>query len=423
MLILKYFFSIVLVIAGIIAAAGFAILFTTGGSWWLVEHLASDYISTGQLVIEKMNGNLARGMVFTNIEAKGFKKIPAESTLKIDQLILKVPFFDYRNPRLNILNGRLQLPSSEPIVFSGNINGRFLDLNIFCHGLVVEDILRSVSVPPALKRVNGGINDVDLYVVGYFKEPSINGTFYVEHLRRFGTTFDNAPGMLALKFASRNQEFTMKGVIRVDAGLLAARRIKVNLDPSRVLFHGPMRSTTFDLAGSSQVEETKINITLRGTARRPELTLTSNPPAQQDKLLFMLVTGKGWAKTESMLTQGRVSMDIVRDFVDYFLFSGSGDKMANAFGIEDVYLKFTGETRGIGIQKGRLGVGYSVQQTRQELHNVQTQTEKFEGDYVVTRNVSLGVEHAYALNQEPGQSPQGETLPDDRVLIKFRTNF
>jgi len=169
---------------------------------------------------------------------------------------------------------------------------------------------------------------------------------------------------------------------------------------------------------------------LQGTVNEPKLTLSSNPPLTQELLLVMLATGRAWGSTQGALQSGRMSADLIKDFVDYFLFAGTGSKIAKRFGISDISLIYRNETNTMGLNTSlsdKIKLGYEVESPQEDCKgNVDnTTTHTVKGEVKLTDSISVNAEKQ--LNQLKTQQFEEEVKQveegEEKLYLKFKKKF
>ncbi|MBU1147745.1 MAG: translocation/assembly module TamB, partial [Candidatus Omnitrophica bacterium] len=173
----------------------------------------------------------------------------------------------------------------------------------------------------------------------------------------------------------------------------------------------------------SNVEGIKINIALKGAMKEPDIKLSSEPSFPKERLLLMLATNKSWKMTEGALVKGQMSPDVAKDFLDYFLFAGSGGRLAQYFGLKDVTFQLNGKTKGAGVKKdvtNNLDVRYAIEKEEAKEKNGST-VQKLGSEYKFTDTIAVDAERE--LKQEKANEEQDKATSDDRVLLKYKKSF
>lgn len=402
------------------------ILFTTKGIETLLTSVLSRHAEKENIEYFGLEGTLVQGVTFDNIELKNLKDFPEGTVLQIQRLFVNLTSIGIDGLEVEIENGRLRLPDSETIVINGILKNELLDFNVFSNGLIVESLLEYFpSVRSSAFKVTGSVSSIDLFIKGDYLNPAVTGSFVIDHVNYKGILLSEAEGDLDLILSDLNDDIQLKGEVSVRSGMVKSKRTIVRLDKSKVFFSGPPTNPGFNLKGESKIEKIKINIELKGTLEKPDLILTSEPSLPKEKIMLMLATGKSWKGAEESLQQGVFTTSLTKDFIDYFIFAGKGNKFAEKFGLSELSINFDKEKSGIAVKKTlteAFGVGYGVEQTK-ENGQVKDVTQKLEGEINVTNKLSVGVEREIkqTLPSEVLSEPVVEN--NDKVLLKYKKSF
>lgn len=401
------------------------LIFTNSGSTFIVKTALSKYTRSKSVNIKKSEGSLAQTLVFHDIEIKDSKILCCDNLVKIHRLEVYFKSFNLRGVNVKIDNGRLQLSASELIVFQGGLKKSILEGNIYSKGFNVEGLAGLFPEIKELKDISGSISGIDIYIKGTVLEPKFSGKCQIDKLIRNGFTLSNCSTLFNLQLKDVNKEPKLNGTISLNSGTISGPKTAlINLRESKISLFGDPKKASLGLKGASNVEGTKITIVLKGTFDKPELKLTSDPPLPQERLLVMLITGKSWKATETALTKGQFSPDLVKDFVDYFIFSGSGNKLAQQLGISDISVTFEQQKKGLGVKKAitdKIDASYAVEQA-QAKEEMPIITQKLGGEYKVTESISVGAEKELKQESKPETSFE-EQKANDKVTIKFKKTF
>ena len=417
-----YTFAIFSVLIGSIV---YYLAFTHKGSNFIARSILTGYVETEDVDIKKTSGNLSEALVYQDIEFHDLKWLPKGNLLKIQRLEISVSSFSLQGLNIKIQNGRLTFSGSEAILFYGDYQNGVLNVSAYTNNIGIRDTLDLFAETAALKKISGSLEGVDINIKGSFLEPEIQGSFLVEKLSRDKFSMTNCPGKLNLKLADIKDNLKIKGEILLEKALISGPKTAlINIRESKLLFTGDPKTPTLDLRGTSAVEDVKINILLKGTFAEPDLKLTSSPAMDQDRLLLMLATNKSWQSVETAVIKQELSVDIAKDFLDYFIFSGSGSKMAERFGIRNISVKYDGTTTGIGATKdisSKTAVSYSIEQ-QQEKEKEPSMSHKVGTEYKITENISIAGEKEIKQNSATEQA-QDKQKTDDKVILKFKKDF
>ncbi len=185
-----------------------------------------------------------------------------------------------------------------------------------------------------------------------------------------------------------------------------------------------LKDSIFDLKGFSVIEGTRINIVFKGTLYRPDLRLTSDSLLPKDTLLLMLATGRKWQDLKSATPGGELNVNVVKDFIDYFVLGGSASNFAKSIGISDISLTYTTESKSIKATSpisDKIGLTYGVQQQQTQGQPPETQYD-VGAQLKVTDTVSVEAERT--IEQQRGETTGGgQQQPDDTILLKYKKEF
>lgn len=370
---------------------------------------------------------LARGVELKNLEFKSIKHFPAGNVLKLQRLFFNISSFNLRGIFFEVENARFFLPGSDPIVISGNYRQELLDINVFSHAISIRDLRGRLPKVKELMFLEGTIQSLDIFIKGKMEQPNFTGRFNILELEYRGSRLQECEGSFNLTAEKSAKDIQLVGNIIIEKGIVATPKTSIQLEESRVRFTGPVRSPFLKLRGNALIDRVKIRIAINGPKERPQVDLSSDPPMPQEALLLMLATGQRWKGMEESFDQGTLNPALTMDFVDYFLFGGSGRKMAQYFGISDVSLKLDKDAKGVTIKKDvtvRLGVGYGVEEKQQKT-GIPYVSQKVEGEYKITDKISVGAQKEIQPDQSTGTASTvtPQTLPDDKVYMKYKLRF
>ncbi|MCM8812352.1 MAG: translocation/assembly module TamB [Candidatus Omnitrophica bacterium] len=426
---IKYVLQSVFLLAAVsMAAAAINFLFfTPRGSSMLARRVLGYYIDSRTITIGTIEGTLAGGLSFRDVEIKNMNKLPAGAQMKIAALSISVQAPSLSGIAVEIENGRLNFPGSDTIIFYGNLRRGSFDIKLYGKYVGVKEILNLVSESPAVKNVGGRIRDLDAVFAGPLFGPRVRGTFYIEALS--GTTFEAyaSAGVFDLELRGRRPP-RLYGYARANGGTvyLHKQNLTIAAESCQINYQGNFREPAVDCRGTTAVKvkdaDVRITIVLQGSLELPELQLASNPPYSQEELMVMLATGTNWADTRTGLTSGQVNnAELVKDFVDYFLFAGEGRKFSQMLGISISDLRYDDEKRKVEVLKeldGRTAVHVGVEQK-----NAQNQVPQLTHSVGVSSKVAddkrISIEAESVMSTVNGTGAK----PDQKVQIEFKKQF
>ncbi|MDD5154992.1 MAG: translocation/assembly module TamB domain-containing protein [Candidatus Omnitrophica bacterium] len=376
-----------------IAFMAYFLIFTPQGARLITGKIIPGVIGAKKIEFRKLDGSIFNKATFEDLRIEGLKYLPDESVVAIRRLELSLPFPFMQGLQAQMHNGKILLPHSQPIFMRGGLKGGELDLNLYAKDIDLKNISGLFPGSNILNKISGKSGVLDIYIKGALSKPVFTGTFKIGSIIHNGFSLLNCPGSFTLDLARTGNEIKLKGEVRIQEGLIhGPNAVVITMDNSRVLFSGDPLTPEFDLKGNSKIGKVRINIVLRGTPDKPELILTSRPPLPQERLLIMLVTGKGWSGLESAVTKGAISADLASDFIDFFVLGGSAGKIAQGLGISDISVKLDEHKTGIGITKE------------------------------VYENISVEAQKELKQGNKTGAA-QGDQETNDNVMLKFRKEF
>ncbi|MBU0468726.1 MAG: translocation/assembly module TamB, partial [Candidatus Omnitrophica bacterium] len=410
-----------LILAGVVIfaflAAGWVILFTQIGTAYIVKKISRTLSEKKEVVWQKNEGSFMGGMVYENVEIEDLEILPKPNILKIQKISVNIDSLSVDGISVSLENARLLLPNADPVLAYGSLDNGALDLNVYSKSLSlseIETLIRSID----LNNVSGELSEVDIRVKGTLKEPQFEGDFIINKIAKDGFSLLNSPGTLSLMIKEENNAKGLSGTIVLQNGTISGKRTAiVSLKTSKIMFSGDPQKPSFDINGTSQVGNIKLSIALKGSFDKPDLQLKSDPPMEKDRLLLALATNKTWKNTEDILNKGVISKDIAKDFIDYFVFGGQGNKFAEKFGLKTVAIKYDGQGKGVAVTKDlsdKLEGKYEIEEKNKNETNTDI-IQKIGGEYKVTENLSL--EAKKELTQQYENTLLENSKTEDQLLL------
>lgn len=398
--------------------------FTTQGSLFLADLLLRRGLKYEQLTFDKTQGTLAGNLVFDNVEIKDLGFFPPGNIFKAQRIILSFQSLDLNGFVIDLFNARLWLNESDPILVYGKYNLGQVDFSFYTKSLDAYDLLFSFLPKTALEHIFGTISDIDIAVTGPWQEPEIQGQFKVDHVKYKDFVIQDSFGDFDLTLKDVGSQPNFFGRLNLRQGMIFGHRTAiVKLDRGSIVFSAVNIEPSFDVKAASVIEGTEISISLQGSFTDPKLSLTSVPSLSQDRLLLMIATGKKWSSLTTLAEDKTISANLAGDFLDYFVFSGRGRKMAEHFGVKDIAIIFEERTKGVKVTQTvgpSAEVSYGIQQTR-ELDGTATTIHSVGGQKGVTQDISIEVERK--LQQGESKDTPSEIQASDSLLLKYKKEF
>lgn len=411
-----------LITVSAVSSMAYYYFFTPKGSIVVTKYFMMKYFGEENVTIKKIEGCIFKKLYLYGIEIGDIAKLPKNSIVRIQKLDLYFKTHKLNGLCLDIFNGRLRLPDSEPVIFAGKYRGGVLEVDVYTKEVSVKDALDLFYKDRKFRKPAGSIIDLSCLVKGTFADLELKGDLTIEKLSQNEFSVIGVPCSFDIQIKDMQKALKVYGNIIFSGGKIAGPKAAVSLRQSRVIFAGDAAGFSMDLNGTSKIEDVIINIELKGTMESPYLKLTSQPPLPEERLLLMLATGKSWKSVESSLVQGKISPDLLQDFMEYFVFGGSGSGMAEHFGISVVSFKYDESKKGIGVKKGvtdKAAVNYGIEQAQTGKDTVNTHT--IGGEYKVTENVS--VEGSREIVQKDKNATDSDEPPKDQVMVKYKKEF
>lgn len=422
--IITYSVTAILIVGILAGSILFYLIFTTKGSDFIGRTVLAHYVEAESTTIGKSAGTLSDVLIYEGIEFQNLKWLPKGNRLKIQKLEISLKSLSAQGLNIKIHNGRLKFSGSDGIIFYGDCQSGILNVAAYANSIGVRDTLDLFADSAELKAISGFLKNVDIYVKGSFLEPEIQGDLFVENLSRNEFLMVNCPVKLNLKLADIRDDLRLNGEILLEKGLVSGpKTATVNLRASRIIFTGDFREPLLDLKGVSFVDNAEISIYLKGTFKQPKLALSSKPPMSQDRLLLALATNSTWKNTEMAFGRGELSGDIVKDLLDYFVFSGAGKMIAQRYQIRDISFNFNSSAVGIGATKDitdRVAVKYYLEQNGKEQGAVVS--HRIGSEYKIADDLSIAGEGEFKQNDKTLQA-QDDQKTDDKVILKIKKEF
>jgi len=427
---LKKIKLILLIFVIIVLAAMSVVVFMTStrpGLRMMTNKFITDYVPAEDVTFQDVTGQLSDELVFRQIELKNLKWFPENTVIRIQRLAIRLKSLNPKDAEIDFENIRIFMPYSDPIVISGNYRRGNIACNIYSSNISIEEILTLVPRKLA-SNPKGVIKDIDLYLDGPPQEAHVKGTFNIVELIMPMFSLTDAPGDLSLVFRRVETGYEPSGMLQVSQGKVLTKNALLKLEHSILGFTGIFAEPGFDIKGTAAIGKIDIDVALLGTAKAPQWKFSSNtnPPIEEQVLMLMFLTGKNLKGVQSSVDEKRLTPDLAKDMVDYFLFDGEGGRLAQKHGIKDVsiiYQKQT-ETAGIGVKKevtNFLDLGYQVEQKG---FDQQTADLKHTLGADLKLNKHFSVQLDKELYQYHNQERLSDPLkPDDKVLLKYKTWF
>lgn len=412
------------VIVFIVLGAIFFLTSTRPGLRLVTRQFLPKFIDAQDIQVGDVSGRLSDELVFERIELKNLKFFPESTTIRVQRLSIKLKSLNPQDAEINFENIRFFMPHSDPIVFFGHYRAGQLTANIYSRSVSVEECL-SLLPRKITGNPRGVIKNIDWFLEGPLNAIKLTGAFEIEQLILPRLMMSEILGDLSLVFYRGESGFNPSGEVRVIQGKVKVQNTFLRLEESKLFFAGSFGEPTFSIKGKTSISNVHIDLTLLGTPQAPQVKLSSNPPLAQGALLLMFLTGKNMDVVQTSIEQQRLTPDLAKDMVDYFLLGGEGGRFAQRFGIKDVSIIYDKDVAGIGVKKEvteYLDIGYQFEQ--QGLDRSQSFDLKHTLGAELKLNSRVSLEVDKEVYQFHTQERFEETIkPDDRIFLKYKTRF
>ncbi|MCK5214315.1 MAG: translocation/assembly module TamB domain-containing protein [Candidatus Omnitrophica bacterium] len=417
-------------IAGIIFfLIGLWLILTANGNRVLVRYYFTRYADKEDIDLGTGQGSLIKGLTFENLEIADVSGFPFGTRLKAQSIFIDLDSLNiFSGLTVKIDNMRLLFPESETLLIYGSFQSGELDFNIYSRGVTVYEVKNYLPDLKGLIPIDGSLVDIDLAIKGRYFEPEIAGSIMIEECVYKGFTLTESRLLIDAALKDKIRGVRLYGDVKIDGGILRNSRTEVILEEGLIKFSGLWDRPDFLIKGYSTIEATRVNIVARGPVEKPEIMLSSDPPYSEEKLMVMLATGKSWQSVEKAIEgEALSSLNLSKDFIDYFFFAGKKNKFAGKLGIHDVTLKMEKNASGFGAKKnitGRVKVGFELEK-RVDDSEEETLSRKIQGEVKVTDSVSVGVEREVTREQNSNAVDElsEEVKNNDKVYLKYRRTF
>lgn len=330
-----------------------------------ISAAAADVSAQGEVRIEGLKGRTGPGSLFEavravagagvplvleDLRAEGLPGLKTPHTLEAQRLVWD-PASGIEGLR-EAVNVRLRIQgNADPIVLIGGGSAAGPDLRVYVRSVEVE-ALKAALGQTALKVKGGSLDDVELHVAGTWREPVWMGNVTLDRVAygRFEFTGMRVwtDGLTTSRTASGLE---LRGTVVATGGEIRHTRGRLDLKQGTATYYGDPTVPELDIEGSTKIGSSEVRIRVEGTPLKPQIRLGSDGVFSQDKLLLMLATGQEWPATEKALEAGKATFDVTREFVDYFVLGGSGQRLKDRFGLRDLTLGLSEQVGTFGIEK------------------------------------------------------------------------
>jgi hypothetical protein len=407
------------------AAFIYFLFFTELGSQSLSRFVLKRYLKAKQISYQKAEGSFNDEFSLHDVVIENAKNLPPGAVIKIQRIDVRMDKFKLSQLIVNIHNGRLKLPFSDTILFYGEYVRGKIDLNIYSKKVSAREIIDLFAHKKLLSTLSGVFTDVNLHIAGVQNELAIAGNFHIEKIIKESLSLTDCKGSILMYCDDLFESLSLNGEIVLKNGIASGRNTAdIKLQTSKIIYESDPKHPKLNIRGKATVDDVKITAILQGTFDQPDLRLSSYPPLTEDLLLVMLATGRSWGTKSLAAGQRKVPANLVRDFVDYFIFGGRGTEIAKRLGISDISLTYDQQTKGMGVKTSivdKVDLKYEVEPPQQE--KGQALPKQTVGTEVkITDTVSVGAEKE--LQQKTTQDIGSDNKEqEEKVYLQFKKQF
>lgn len=424
----RVFFALImtLVTAMIFIAAGsYWLLTTTQGAKFAFRFWQKVQVLPCDMRIGQWQGDFLHGLQIKDIELTQMSYFPSYVTARIQSLEIILGGLDQKKWLLIVKNARFFF-SDDPIVLQGQWHGGNLSVNLYARTLDLGQLVKLIPFVKNPQVLSGFVSNADVVINGPLNHLQVNGRLNVDHIRYKTTIVSQGSGQFEL--LADLPGWTLNGFAQMGDGVVQARRVTMDLMPSKVFFKGDPYNPNLDIHASSRVDKVNIDFGFKGTLRLPILSVVSDPPLPQDVLLVMLATGKNEAAASIRRQPVTLSGELVSGFFDYLLLGGQGGDFARSYG-----LPYEESSNKIGLKKNitdDVRLGLEVEQVPTTIQKEQSSlTQRVSGEMDVTDHVSVNVSQKVLSQDQLNQPATSSSAVDDKqnnetqIYLKYQNRF
>ncbi|MBF0532245.1 MAG: translocation/assembly module TamB domain-containing protein [Candidatus Omnitrophica bacterium] len=415
-----------LLLLGIGTAVLYYALYTSAGARIVIKFLQKVHPVFLQAQYDRVEGNLKQGLILRGVKIRHLPNFPVATSIEAQRVNVHIDILARQNWDVQIEQGRVVLEDGLVILIEGNWSTAGLAFNVFSPHLDIENLLHLF---PDLNhyKITGAIDHAECGLTGQVFRLSVTGKCLISRLQYQRFFAQELPAQISLEITAPAGRLNLYGQVKLASGMVSGSSMAtITLAPSQFDFRGDPRRVLYQVKGESQVDQTIIHLVLRGNGLKPDLQLTSDPMMPQEALLVMLATNKSWSNITGALSNGKISPDIAKDFIDYFVLNGQGKVLGEKFGIRNFTIHYDNQGTGLGITK-------EISKQLDAIYDIRTKTlpagsketkHIFGGELHVTDQISVNALRQYQFQEDPSGRPLPEqTRADGELLLKFKTKF
>jgi|GEM_PF-6855734 len=285
-------------VAMITCATAYVFLTTTWGAKLITPYLIKYYVPFCDISVERYEGTIEKGLSLKHVTINHIPTMK-EGVIHIQEIYLQIPWVHLDQMAIKAINGRVDLVSSDPIIFNGTRINNTISGNCYAHSIDAHQVLSVLGYDDLAKSIHGFISNPDFEISGIGNVPHFVGHFFVDNIVYKDTSVQDGFGRLDVTIMSLGLVPSMTGFIILESALVKTNKINIDLTTSKVGFKGNVDQLFLDIHGSSKVEDIEVDMAIKGSLQKPQLIFNSDPPMPEEEILIALVTGKKWSEIEN----------------------------------------------------------------------------------------------------------------------------
>ena len=408
------------------------VLTTTTGIKTVYQYWRHYQVLPFDVSIGQWEGSIIQGLNLKDIELTSVSYLPANASLRIQEASVALTTTHLKDLVLTIKNARLLLAKSDPIVIQATWKHDDLEANIFARTVDLSQIVQLLPMVKNKTLLSGFVSSADIQLSGDIKRLKIFGRLMVESITYKTTTVSQGPGTFHL--VANIPDWFLTGEASMTDGKVLARRVTVNLMPSKVYFKGDPYNPALDIHGLSVVDKVNIDLGFKGTLKNPQMVVVSDPPLPEEVLVVMLATGRSLEKALASGKATTLKGELVSGFFDYLLLGGQGGDFARQYGLNNTTGSYEESSNKIGLTKkitDEVRVGVEIEKVPQGVYSKQQEiySQKVAGEMDVTDHVSVNVSQKVLPQEQDKQGINTSTNPVDKnkaeteIYLKYQNRF
>lgn len=372
----------------------------------------------------RIYGNYLYPAMSASLLVTGLKGLPEKSELKIQNIYVKAHTFAIDGLEVYATNARLKMPVSDPVVVNGSFIEETLNAEVYSASVDISEIAGYFPKNPHTRYLHGEVKQLDTHINGHYAAPVVTGSMMIEDADNRQVKIKESPVQFDLRFKDLSSSPQMSGVIAISSGKVISGHSSIQLEPSKLYYSGNPENPRLDLNGETMISKVNIRIGIKGMLAEPDIKLSSEPAMTQQELIVMLATGKKWEGFSESISTGTVSPALTKDFVEFMFLGGTGNKVAERFGLTNFSVNVGPDSRGVGASKQLaegVEVNYELQRST-DINATNTGTTQTLGSEIrVTNRVTLNLNKEF--KNSDGTELDEKEIERAEIMLKYKKKF